>query len=137
MIGSGTVSQHLLQITPRAGLVAKKMFGQTHHALAEQSVARIRPAQSEFVEPLRKLQRSTVSIARGVKEIQAPESAQLILDVAKALRNVECLRKRLAHLRSYGCRCAQRGVQPHLFGRVPGPSGSESAKRLFSASATL
>src|SRR5258708_17957040 len=108
MIGSGTMSQHLLQMTPRTDLVAKKMFGHAHHALAEQLIARVRPPRCQIMELLRKWQRSTVSIAPGVIEIQAPESAQLILRVAKALRNVECLGERLAHLRSFGCRCAQR-----------------------------
>ena len=89
------------------------------------------------MEPLRKWQRSTVSTARGMKEIQASESAQLVLGVAKALRNFECLRERRAHLGSLGCRCAQRGVQPHFLARVPGPSGSESAKRLLCATAAL
>ena len=113
--------QHLLEMAPRTDLVAKKMFGHAHHALAEQPIARVRPTRCQIMELLRKWQRSTVSTAPGVIEIQAPESAQLVLGVAKALRDVECLRERRAHLGSLRCRCAQRGVQPHFLARVPVP----------------
>ena len=66
----GETSQHLLQMTPRTDLVAKKMFGHAHHTLAEQLIARVRPRPPRYkiMEPLHKWQRSTVSIARGVIE---------------------------------------------------------------------
>jgi len=83
------MSQHLPQMAPRADLVAKKMLGQPHDVLAEQLSAQIRPGRCQIMEPLRKWQRSTVSTARGMEKIQASESAQLVLGVAKALRNVE------------------------------------------------
>ncbi len=89
------------------------------------------------MEFLRKWQRNAVLISPDVVENQASKSAQLILGVSKALCDLECLRQRLAHLGSFGCRCAQRGVQPHFLSPVPGRSGSESAKRLLGAAAAL
>src|SRR5258705_12274312 len=93
------------------------------------------------MEPLRKWQRSTVSAARGMKKMQAPESVQLVLGVAEALRDGERIRERPAHLGSLSGRCAarlaQRGVQPHFLARLPSPSGSESAKRLLGAIAAF
>src|SRR5260370_15390489 len=100
MIGSGIMSQHLLQMTPRTDLVANKMFGHAHHTLAEQLIVQVRPAHCQIMEPLRKWQRNTVWTASGVIEIQAPKGAQLILGVSKALRDLECLRQRRAHLGS-------------------------------------
>ena len=73
------MSKRLLEMAPRTDLVAKKMFGHAHHVFAEQPSAKVRPTRCQIMEPLRKWQRSTVSTARGVKEIQAPESAQLVL----------------------------------------------------------
>ena len=74
MIGGGIVSQHMLQMAPRTDLVAKKMFGHAHHALAEQLIVQVRPARCQIMEPLRKWQRNTVSTAPGVIEIQAPRA---------------------------------------------------------------
>src|SRR6266478_9927144 len=124
-------------MAPCTDLVANIVFGRAKIVLAEQPIVRVRPTHCQIMEPLRKWQRSTVSTASGVIEIQAPESAQLVLGVAKALRNLECLRERGAHLGNLGCRCAQRGVQLHFLARVLGPSGFESAKRLLGATAAL
>src|SRR5882724_4322660 len=124
-------------MAPRADLVAKEMFGQPHDVLAEQLSTQIRPGRCQIMEPLRKWQRSIVSIVRGMEKIQASESAQLVLIVAKALCNFERLGERRAHLGSLGCRCAQRGVKPHILARVSGLFGSESAKRLFCTAAAL
>src|SRR5207249_1016087 len=93
------VDQHS-RVVRCGGLVAKKMFGQPHEVLAEQLSAQIRPGRCEIMEPLRKWQRSTVSIARGMEKIQTSESAQLVLAVAKALRDLECRRERRAHFGS-------------------------------------
>src|SRR5580704_18992170 len=114
------VSQRLLQMTPCTDLVA-----------------RVRSPCCQIMDLLRKWQRSTVSISPGVIETQAPQSAQLILQVAKTLRNIERLRERLAHFGAVGCRCAQRGPQSHLLARVRSPSASKSAKRLLGATAAL
>src|ERR1700681_1552312 len=105
MIGRGIVSQHSLQMTPRTDLVAEKMFGPAHQALSEQLIARVGSLCCQIMELLRKWQRNAVLISPDVTEIQAPQSAQLILRIAKVLRNVECLRERLAHLGTFGCRC--------------------------------
>ena len=69
MIGGGIMSQHLLEMAPRTDLVAKIMFGHAHHVFAEQLSAKVRPTRCQIMELLRKWQRSTVSTARGVKEI--------------------------------------------------------------------
>ena len=124
-------------MAPRTDLVAKKMFGHAHYVFAEQLSAKVRAARCQIMEPLRKWQRSTVSTARGVKEIQAPESAQLVLQVAEALRDGERIRECGAHLRSLGGRCAQSGVQPHLRVRILVPCSCERAKRLLRATAAL
>src|SRR5258708_5505161 len=134
---AGIMRQHPFEMAPCADLVAKKMFGRAHHALAVQPIARIRATRCQIVELLRKLQRSTMSTAPGVIEIQTPEGAQLVFGVTKAPRDVECLREGRAYLGSLGCRCAQRGVQPHVLTRVAAPSDSESAKRLFGVTAAL
>jgi hypothetical protein len=62
------------------------------------------------MELLGTLQCRTVSTAAGVSEVQAMESAQLVLGIAKAFRDIEYLRKRRAHLGSLSCRCALRGL---------------------------
>src|SRR3954453_20902526 len=118
-------------------LVAKKMLGCAHRPLAEQSIIQIGPVHCQIVELLRKWQRSTVSTAPGVKEIQTSECAQLVLGVAEALRNIERLRKRCTHLGNFRRRRAQRGVQPHFLAWVLRSAGPESADRLLGASAAL
>ena len=113
-IGSSVMSQHVLQMRPSTDLIAKKMLGRAHRPLAEQPIIQVGPVHCQIVELLREWQRSTVSTAPGVIEIQAPESAQLVLGVAKALRDIEHLGERCAHLGNIGRRRAQRSVQPHL-----------------------
>jgi len=54
--------------------------------------------------------RRTESAATVVIEIQAPEGAQLVLDIAQALGQVERLGEGGAHLGSLGRRGAERGV---------------------------
>src|SRR5213078_2176146 len=119
-------------------LVAKKMFGQAQDVFAEQLSAKVRPARCQIMESLRKWQRGAVSTARGMKEIQAPESLQLVLGVVEALREGECIRERrdLGSVSGrYAARLAQRGVQPHFLAGFPSPSGCESAERLLDATA--
>ena len=53
-IGSRVAGEHLLQMAPCTDKVAQKMFGRAEHAFANQSIALVRPARGEFVEPLRK-----------------------------------------------------------------------------------
>ena len=137
MIGGGMMDQHVLQMAPRADLVADIMFGCAQPALAELPIVLVRPARRQFAKSVRKRQREAISTACGMKKIQAPERAQLVFEIAKALRNLERLRERLAHFGSLGCRCAERGVQPHFVTRVAGASGSECAKRLLGATAAL
>jgi hypothetical protein len=81
----------LLQMAPRTDLVAKKVFGHAHHTLTEQLIVQVRPTHCQIMEPLRKWQRNTVWTASGVVEIQAAKGTQLILGVAKALCDLECL----------------------------------------------
>jgi hypothetical protein len=70
-------------------------------------------------------------------EMQTPESAQLVIDVAQPLGQVERLRKGRAHLRSLARRNANRGVQAHCAARVIGRRDFERTQRLFGACAAL
>ncbi len=97
------MSYQFLQVAPRANLITKTMFRHTNEMLAEELSARVRPARCQLMERLCKWQRSIVSSAFGVKEIQATESAQLIVGVAKALCNLKCPRERSTQLRSFVC----------------------------------
>src|ERR1700693_2734424 len=109
-------------------LVAKIMLGNPHHALAEQPIVRVRPNHCQIIELLRKRQRTTVSTGRGLVVVQAPESAQLVLGIAKALRDFQNLREYGAHLTSLKRRSAQRGEQPHTLARVQGPNTTKNTK---------
>ena len=62
--------------------------------------------------------RRTKSAHAGVIEVQPSEGAQLVLDIAEVLGNVEYLRERGDHLGSLGRRGTQRGVQSHCLPRV-------------------
>ena len=86
---------------------------------------------------LRKWQRSMVSTSRGVVVVQAPESAQLVLDIAKALRDFQYLGERRAHLWKSRAlvRPMRRAAACPRAG--PGPSGSKNAKRLLGAAVAL
>src|SRR5258705_305370 len=50
--------------------------------------------------------------------MQTSKSAQLVICLAEALRNVEYLREGHTHLGSLGRRCAQCGLQPHFLAPV-------------------
>ena len=124
-------------MAPCTDMVANIMFGDAHHALAEQPIVRIRPIHCQIMQLLRKWQRSKVSTGRGVVVVEAPKSAQLVLGIAKALRDFQYLGERRAHLGGLQRWSAQRGEQPHALARVQGPSGSENAKRLLGAAVAL
>ena len=130
-------SQYLLQMAPCADLVANIMLGHAHHTLAEQPIGRFRTIHRQIMQLLRKWQRTTVSTCRGVVVVQAPESPQLVFDIAKALRDFQYLGERHAHLWNLERWSTQRGEQPHALARVQGPSGSKNAKRLLGAAVAL
>src|SRR5262249_5310360 len=100
MVGDRMVSQYLFQMTPRRDLVAKIMFCNTQQALAEQPIVLVRRPCCEIMELLRERKRHPISSAPDVIVVQAAKSAKLVLDVAKALCNLQCLRERRAHLGS-------------------------------------
>src|SRR4051794_803162 len=114
MVRGGVMSKNLLEMAPRTGQLAKKMFGNAHYVFAEKPSAKVRPSHCQIIESLREWLRVQIATARSMKEVQATESAQLVLQVAETLRDGERIRERGAHLRSLGGRCAQGGVQPHL-----------------------
>jgi len=97
-------SQRLGQVAPGADLVAKKMFGHSHHALAEQPIVQIAISRRQIMESLRKRQRGAVSAAASVVEMQTRESAQLTIGVAQSFRDLERLRERSPHFGRMGCR---------------------------------
>src|ERR1700692_482278 len=111
-------------MAPGADLIAEKMLGSADHALAQEERVRIQRARCQIMEFLRGLQRSAVSTARVVAEMQAVKRAQLVLRVAKACRDLELLRERSAHLGRLGRRVAERVVRSHLLPRVTGPATS-------------
>src|SRR5215207_6592804 len=95
MIRGCAISQHLPQMMARTDVVTKKMLGHPHHAPAEQPIIQVQ-SRRQIMELLRKWQCSTISAARVVIGIKTPQGAQLVLGVAKLLRNVECLCERRA-----------------------------------------
>src|SRR5271163_1426202 len=124
----------MLEVAAGADLIAKKVLGGAHHPLAQNPGVSVRFPHCKIMESLRKFQRCAVPTPPGVTEIEAVKSAQLILRVLKACRDVEFLRERSFHIGSLGCRFAQRVMQSHRLARVR--SGSEGAKRLPCATAT-
>src|SRR5712671_3141670 len=108
------MGQDPLQMATRADLVAKKMLGVAHHALAEQPIVLVRSGCCQIMEPLSKSQRRTMSTGLSMIGMKPSESAQLVLGIAKALRNIERLGERGALLENIGCRCPKCGVELHF-----------------------
>src|SRR5580700_708351 len=126
-----------LQMPPGAGLVADEMFGCPDRALSELPVVRVRSTDHQIVEGLSYRECGAVQTISGVIEVQATQRPQLILHVAKAPRDIECLRECRAHLRGIRRRCAERGVQLHRFAWVRVSRGFENGQSLLSTRAAF
>jgi hypothetical protein len=53
VIGNDVISEHALDMAPRAGLVAQIMLRDAGRSLADQPIVRIRPTPGRGTEPLR------------------------------------------------------------------------------------
>ena len=129
-------------MAPRAGQVAQIMLRDPDQSLADQAIVRIRLLRCQSIRTFAPRARATRCWPlAGVKEPQAPERAQLILGVIKALRNLKGLCPGRADLGNGTSgihqRCRKRGVELHLAARVPARSGRDSGERLLDPAAAL
>ena len=135
------MGEHALEMAPRAEQIAQIILRRTDHSLADQAIVRIGPLRRQRIEPLSQCQSDAMLTAADVKGPQAPERAQLVLDVVKALRNLEGLCPDRADLgngtSAIHQRCRKRGVELHLAARVPARSGRDSGERPLDPAAAL
>jgi len=126
----------------RGGLVAQIMLRDPNQPVADQAIVRVGPRRPQDAEPLHQSQSDAMPTASAVKEPQAPERAQPVLGIVKALRYLEDLCPGRADLRAGSTsgmyqRCTQCGVELHLAARVSVRPRRESGKRLLDTNAAL
>jgi hypothetical protein len=68
MIDSGVISQHALEMAPRAGLVAQIMLRGADQVLADRPITRVGPARSQSMESLSQCESNAIPTAGGVKD---------------------------------------------------------------------
>ena len=135
------VSEHALEVAPRAEQIAQVILRRTDHSLADQPIVRVGPLRRQSIESLSQGQSDALLAAHYAKGPQAPERAQLVLGVTKALRNLEGLcpdRFDLGNGTSgIHQRCRKRGLELHLAARVPARSGRDRGERPLDPAAAL
>src|SRR4029077_3352732 len=89
LVGSDVTNEHLFQRAPGAGQVAEVMLRDADHFLAAQPIVRVGSLRGQRMEPLRQFESNAKPTAGGVISPQAPQCAQAILGIVKALRNLK------------------------------------------------
>jgi hypothetical protein len=126
----------------RAEQIADEVLGLAHHPLADQPIVRVGALRRQATEPLHQSESDPMLTAAQVEGPYAPERPQLVLDIVKALRNLErlcpcCADFRVGHTPGIHQRCAQCGMELHLPARVPVRSACQSGERPLHAAAAL
>ena len=67
------VSEHVLEVAPRAGLIAQKMFQDTDQSVADQPIVRVGPVRRQATEPSCQCQSEAMLAATHMKGPKAPE----------------------------------------------------------------
>jgi hypothetical protein len=88
---SDILSEHVLEVVPRTGLVAQTMLRGANQPVADQAIVRVGPRCPQDAEPLCQSQSDAMLTASGVKEPQAAERAQPVLGIVEALRYLKGL----------------------------------------------
>ena len=135
------MSEHALDMAPRAEQIAQVILRRTDHSLADQAIVRVGSLRRQSIEPLSQGQSDAMPAVADAKGPQAPERAQLVLGVAEALRNLEGFCPDCADLgNGTSCihqRCRKRGVELHLAAGVPSRSGRDSGESPLDPAAAL
>ena len=135
------MGEHVLEMAPRAEQIAQVILRCADHSLADQAIVRVGPLRRQSIEPLSQGQSDAMLAAVDAKGPQAPERAQLVLGIVKALRNLEGLCPDRADLGNGTSgihqRCRKRGVELHLAARVPARSGRDSGESPLDPAAAL
>src|SRR3984885_3300023 len=92
LVGPDEIGEHVLDVSARAGLIPQQVLHVAHHPLANPLIAPLPPHRRQRAKPLRHLESKLKVTDPEVKDKQAPERAQLVLGIIKALRDFECLR---------------------------------------------
>jgi len=74
------VGEHALEVMPRAEQIAQEILRRTDQALADQAIGWLGPLRRQGMEPLGQRQSDAMPTAGRVKEPQAIERTQLVLD---------------------------------------------------------
>src|ERR1700693_161055 len=117
------------------------MLRRTDHSLADQAIVRLGPLRRQSIEPLSQGQSDALLAAVDAKGPQAPERAQLVLGIVKALRDLKGLCPNLADLGNGTSgihqRRAQCGEELHLALRVPARPRRASGEPMLAPAAAL
>ena len=139
--GGDVVSQHVLEVTPCFRLVSQIVERDADHPTAHENLRRIGRARDTIAESFRLYQRGSTLAAADAKAPQAPERAQLILDVVQALGNLQGLGPRCGRVRSRPLRLHQRHAQCceelHLAAVASSRARFEARQRAFDPPTTL
>ena len=139
--GCDVVSQHVLEVTPGFRLVSQIVERDADHPTAHENLRRIGCALDTIAESLRLYQRGSTLAAADAKVPQAPERAQLILDVVQTLGNLQGLGPRSGRVRSRPLRLHQRHAQCceelHLAAVASSRARFEARQRAFDPPTTL